>query len=275
LRPVKLLFLMLAFWSRLALPSAHGQELNAPLAPSFWFKGGVGFGFSAQTDAQTSAAGWRTLFQTAGWTDANAIATHALQTGRVEIGMGFDPRNGVAFDFTFLQGPEYIANASIPLAGFYTSIHGVLQAFGFELAYYRFWPDDQGRFYLKAGAAYYSALVGYSYSFDYGLAGSGVGMGELGGEGWGGTLEVGREWRLGRDWGLGVFYRERCAVIPRIRQDNVPFTDGTTGNLGLAVDPTGNIITDDPANIGQDGNRWAVVDFTGFDAGLTFDLYLF
>ena len=250
-------------------------ESDAVFSPPFWIKGGASLGTCAQFDAQSSADIWKDFAFSVGWTTAGATMVHSLQVGQLEFGMGLDPQNGLAFDFNYMQGPDYTATAAISQVGFYLDFRGKFHILDFELSYLRFFPDGDGRFYLKAGGGYYQALLDYSAAVNVGLGGAASGAGLFGGEGLGATFEAGREWRLEKNLGIGVFYRQRLAVVPRIHQDNVPLVGGGIGNVGLVVEPNGTINIDDPDLIGKDGSRWAVADLSGFDAGLTFNLYLY
>ncbi|HUO58948.1 MAG TPA: hypothetical protein VMV05_12300 [bacterium] len=235
----------------------------------------MGLGTSGMYDPQKSADAWVPLVTAPPYPfiTAHGTVSHELQDFRVEAGWGIDAHNGLAFEFAYLQGPEYKIDAqSYSSLGWTTQERGTPQLFSFELAYCRFWPDGDGRFYLKAAAGYYQVYLAYTYDFEF-PGGGGPGEGGLTGNVFGGSLEVGREWYLGPNWGIGLFFKERVVPVSRISQSGTYM--GFTGSLGLAVDPNGILVTDDANQIGKDGTRWAVLDYSGFDAGLSFNFYLF
>jgi tetratricopeptide (TPR) repeat protein len=252
----------------------------------FWSKLEVGYDFSSldqltgSADATNQEDANGNLFY--GFTDANAQMANSGYLLGAEWGFLLNPRNGLAIGIRYVRSTNYTLSAlnSAPstVSGApsdYENASFSPYLFPITLDYYLFFPDGGGRFFVSAGVGYYVALVhvneNYSlsnYADDYNAYGNPVGDLSSGNIGF--QLGIGREFAVTPRFGISLFARGHYSEISDIRGR---LSDGYTYALVQYSDKTVDI--DDPANIGISGEKYATLDYFGFDVGLSLNWYTF
>ncbi|HTC21458.1 MAG TPA: hypothetical protein VK859_11460, partial [bacterium] len=86
---------------------------------------------------------------------------------------------------------------------------------------------------------------------------------------------LGREFAVSDRFGIVLFARGRYAKISNF-QGQLLDSNAVAGKFGLASGANGVVDIDSPSNITSANNeRYATIDFTGFDAGVALNFYGF
>jgi hypothetical protein len=190
----------------------------------------------------------------------------------------------LAIGARYLQDNNYTADVSYN-TGDYENLTLSPMVVPITLDAYIFLPDHDGRFFLSGGVGYYQGIVYVdqttsSNNFFGTPNGSGATddwTGNLYSGNIGFQLGIGREFAISRHFGLELFARGYYAKITNF-QGTLFDSNGNTQTYGLAASSTGPTIVDaDTANYinAAQGERYATIDFTGFDVGFSLNWYSF
>jgi tetratricopeptide (TPR) repeat protein len=234
-----------------------------------WAKLYFGGGFNSQGDINNAVNAWNQDSTAPIGVTTSAAAGNGLFHLGGEFGCNVDPNNGLAVAGTYWN-TEFFDNNNTFYNGNPQILNEMLLpiAINLDLSYYHFWPAPDGRFYVKGSVGYWLANVQYFQNFpspntsniDGNLYGGGLGFG----------LEAGYEFRVFDNEALGFYVKGQYATISSISG----FPDGYSGKAVLAVLPNQTIGVVSPSAIGSNGTRYAVLDFSGIDLGVSFIFYL-
>jgi tetratricopeptide (TPR) repeat protein len=264
-----------------------------------WTKFEVGYNYSVLADLVNGAKGVnQDVVANPPATGSGSMGNDGLGLG-AEVGFLINPNNGLAIGLRYIQAGDYLLNENLNNGGSYTDgavtytfpsdyedlrLHPY--ATSLTLDYYLFLPDSTGRFFLSAGAGYYFGVVQVEQSLSnyvttfmkYGVD-TGIEdtvSGDLTSGAFGFQLGIGREFLVSRNVGITLYARGRYAKITNFRGE---LTDsyGYVGTFGLAKDDVnfGIVDVNNTGNIGGNGESYATMDFTGFDAGVAVNFYTF
>jgi hypothetical protein len=217
------------------------------------------------------------------YTGTTTASNNGLGLG-FELGLLLDSHNGLALGARYLQNNLYLSNLTYPEGPSNPDSEGVTilpTMIPITLDYYFFLPDAGGRFFLTGGVGYYFANVRVNQNTtSFNLFGSNntapdIWSGNLTSGALGFQFGLGRDFALGPRFGLTVFVRGRYAHISNL-QGRLLDSDAVSGQFGLAANSQGVVDVDRTSNItGANGEHYATIDFTGFEAGLALNFYHF
>jgi hypothetical protein len=240
-----------------------------------WFRLEGGYNNSGLGDFKDSAAAFNRNLSGNGYTGSVLQSNDGSVFG-LELGFQVCPFNGLALGFHYLRTADYGANFSQPGTTPLSFEDETLQphVVGFTLDDYWFLNDKGGRFFLGMGVGYYEGTVHLEERYDFTSGGGGAAnfVGDLNSGNVGFQVSLGREWVLNPDMALSFFARGRVVRITYFR-GNVVNADGSTAQFGLERGPDGTLDVDDVSNIGANGEKYATLDFTGFDLMAALVLY--
>ena len=190
----------------------------------------------------------------------------------MEGGYALDEHNGISIGYEagygasiqMLDGNE-ISTYEMPFT---------IEIGRFELNYYRYLPDRQGRWYAVLGAFYMTANSNYSF-----LSGPGYStetFTTLVGNGIGASLGIGREWILFKGIGVDLSIRGLTGNIPTLQGSYVSTTNGnnTFGKGALVVYPNNTIGFLDVNNIAANNARYMTMDLTSINVAFSINFYI-
>jgi hypothetical protein len=238
-----------------------------------WLDVDLGYNWSNQQDLSNSAVSFNNSIVA----PATGIATsdHSGLEAGVELGFLLNPYNGFAIGIRGVQTNDYNSNLNLNNGGDFERINIQPYIVPLTFDYYLFLPDHDGRFFLTAGVGYYFAVANVDDNFSYDISEGQPDTDEIAGNMYGGNvgfqLGVGREFEIGPRMGLRLFARGRYSKITNIN-GNFTDADGNYDNYGLVVFPNGTVGADSTSHIGDNGEKYATLDYTGFEfgVGLTF-----
>jgi tetratricopeptide (TPR) repeat protein len=264
-----------------------------------WTKFEIGYNYSVLADLVNGAKGVnQEVAANPPVTGSGVMGNDGLGLG-AEVGFLLNPNNGLAIGVRYLQAGDYLLNENFNNGGSYTdgavtytypsdyedlSLHPY--ATSLTLDYYLFLPDSTGRFFLSVGGGYYFGVVQVEQSYgnyvtSFIQTGEDIGTedtlsGDLTSGAFGFQVGIGREFAVSRNLGITLYARGRYAKITNFRGD-LKNSYGEVGTFGLAkFDSSYGIVdVDNTGYIGGNGESYATVDFTGFDAGVAFNFYTF
>jgi hypothetical protein len=130
-----------------------------------------------------------------------------------------------------------------------------------QLEYYRFFKVDNFRLYATGGGGLYNSLVNLMVKMNN----TTINTGKMDGLGFGGQLGVGGEMAIGDQFSTNFFIRGRYATSGNIQGD----FSSVWGLAGLAIDSDGLLRAYPAEHIEPDGLKFAKIDYTGADFGLS------
>ncbi len=259
---------------------------NDNLAPmdhaKMWFKWDFGYNYSLQEDLINSANATNaeaqngTLFY--GFNKGNATMSNSGFSTGGEIGFLVNPNFGIGIGARYIQGSTYTlsaenTNTPSTYPEDFEDASFTPEVVPITLDLYLFMPDHDGRFFISAGAGYYWGVVNVNenYSLTYYEGNSSAQdnpVGNLYAGNVGFQVGVGRDFAIGRNFGISIFARGRYCQISGFQGT---LSDGN--NYALVKYSDGTVDIDNPANVGSGGEKYAVIDFTGFDAGISLNWF--
>lgn len=257
----------------------YADGLNPIDHAKFWAKFETAYNYSLQSDLNNSASSINsesangTLYGDSNWSGTATMSSNGYMAGG-EFGFLLDPYNGLAIGFRYIQSNDFVFNAVNSAPATVGSSHDFENGdftpyvVPITLDYYMFFPDRDGRFFISLGGGYYAAAVNISENYNFSNYNDasyyGSPTGTLTGGGFGCEASIGREFAIGRHFGLEVFARGRFAQISGLRG---VLSDGNSYGLDKFSDGT--------VDINQGSSGTATLDFTGFDAGISLNWYSF
>lgn len=247
---------------------------HAPIWTSF----SMGYAYSAMTDLMN------------GVKNTNKAITHDDYSGNTtfdnsglglnfELGFLLSPNNGIGFGLGYRRNSDLNESISFNNGGDFQTITLQPQVVPLTVDYFLFLPDKGGRFFISAGAGLYYGDIhvdnNYDFSIQNGSSDADDYTGDLNSTALGFQLGVGRSFVVSNRVGISIFAKGYYAKLSNF-QGTLTDYNGNSGQFGLAIDSDGTIDVPNTGNIGgANGGRYATVDFTGFDVGMTIDFYTF
>ncbi|HXL73683.1 MAG TPA: hypothetical protein VN963_08675, partial [bacterium] len=204
-----------------------------------------------------------------------------------EFGIDLDQGNGfsISFENVWTQGISYNNNETQTLVDSSGTTILAPQSASFQpslmsisLNYYAYLPGGRGsRAYFTVGGGYYQATVGF-VGVDPTLSNPNE-SGTFTDSAFGWTFGFGETLAIGNSFGLSLSARGRIVAFNQMTASSV--NNQTTPNPGpyaIVIDDsssttTGTIYVTSTSNISTTTYRYAVLDYTGFDADLSFAFY--
>lgn len=246
-------------------PSIADKVSNEKWGSSSWLNLSGALSYEALGDLSNAANIWNQDITKASAQGNASLANWGFQFG-VEGGLALDKTNVLSLQSGFETGHGFQENLvySSPVT---ENINPQLFIAG--LNYYRYFPSENGRYFVTAGILFGEAIADYYQDDPVETL-----QGPLAGNNFGFTIGAGREWKMSPTVGFELIGRFRYLTINQL-QNNYFVSTGGTGQAVLATDSLGNIGLASPQSIGQNGLRYATLDFTGFNLGFAFNFYLF
>ena len=214
-----------------------------------------------------------------GYTGTASASNSALHVGG-EIGFLLNPYMGLALGVKYIQTADYNANVSYS-TGDYENATFTPELAPITLDYYLFMPDSGGRFYIKGGVGYYVGAVHVNESYSLANFNNQEDMpagnyeGDLYSGNVGFQLGVGREFAISDQLGVELYAEGRFVQISQYK-GTLYDQYGNSEYVGLASGTSnGTVDFDTPQYINSAGERYATLDFTGFDLGFSINWYTF
>lgn len=286
-------------------PRPQPMSYNDGLAPmdhaKVWTQLAIGYAYSQSSDLNTSASSWNTDAQNFGWGGSALASNDGLNLG-FELGFLLNPNSGLALGLKYTNISDYKLGIDFRDGPVTDTTSGNVYNDDYDqttlspyivpltLDYYLFLPDHGGRFWLSAGGGYYFGVVHVERNYQSSSASGGVTTvsadnysGDLTSGSFGFQAGIGRDFAVSRNMSISLFARGRYAKLTNF-QGNI--TSNVTGNYfngGLATesgitnfDANPAVFVEDVTQIGPgNGNRYATIDFTGFDVGVALNFYSF
>jgi len=271
---------------------------NDSLAPidhaKFWAKLELGYDYSLQGDLVNSA----NTINNGSYNPANSNITGATSyTGSAlasnsglgwggELGFLVNPNFGIGLGARYIQTSNYTADVQYNTGD---QEHLTLgpSVVPITLDLYLFMPDHDGRFFISGGLGYYQGIVYADQKttsnnfFGTPTSTSTTGPDEWSGNLYGGNigfqLGLGREFAVNRHFGIEIYARGYYARITNF-QGTLYDLYGNSQSFGLAASSSGPTVVDAdfPQYIGgSNSERYATIDYTGFDVGASLNFYSF
>jgi hypothetical protein len=165
---------------------------------------------------------------------------------------------GVSVDGAAFNG--YKASATDGYGDVYTDIIQPNMV-AVQLEYYRFFKMDNFRLFATGAGGIYNSLVNLTVKMNERT----LFTGKMDGLGFGGQLGVGGEMAIGDQFSTSFFIRGRYATSGNIQGD----FSGVWGLAGLAINSDGLLKVCAADSIEPDGLKFAKIDYTGADFGLS------
>ena len=247
------------------------REVLGPPVPekwgsSSWLKITGGLGFGALGDLANAANEWNKEISQAR-AQGNASFSDAGIQLALEGGDFLDKTNSLSAQVEFETGHGF-QDSLVYTSPVTQNINPQLLTFGVN--YYHFFPSESGRFFIMGGIFYGLALVDY-YSDDPIETISGV----LTGNSLGFNFGIGNEFKISSSTGFELSGRFRALTISQVRNNYLVTSYSNTGQAVLAADPNGNLGLVDARSIGQNGLRYATLDYTGLTLNFALVFHLF
>lgn len=265
----------------------------------FWSQFSIGYAYSRNGDLQTSANNWNTDINNDGWSGTATSPNDGMELG-FEVGFLINPNSGLALGIKYISISDYNLNVGFndgPITDINNTVYGSdydQSTFSpyvvpLTLDYYLFMPDSGGRFWLSGGVGYYFGAVHVVRNYQELSSTNPDGtdpdqIDQYSGDLYTGSLGfqvgIGRDFAISRNMSLTLFARGRYARLTNF-QGNISDPNGNSFKAGLALDSsiTGSggdpgVFIEDVNNIGgASDNKYAIVDFTGFDVGVALNFY--
>ena len=243
----------------------------------FWTKLELGYNYAQQEDLVSGAVSYNSEIQTDGWSGSVQGVNSGLLLG-AELGFQLNPYNALALGVRYLRTADYNVNVdfqpgnSSPDFQEETLSPNVVPL---TLDYYLFLPDSGGRFFLTAGVGYYfgDVHVGDNYSLVNNGGNADNITGDLTSGDVGFQVGIGHDFAISRTFALSVFVRGHYAKLTNFQ--GTLYGNNGYGTFGLAKFSDGTVDIDNAGHIGGNGESYATIDETGFDAGVALNFYSF
>jgi tetratricopeptide (TPR) repeat protein len=252
-------------------------DVSLVLSKNWWLRGYSGYDYSLLGDVINSITSFPKYFNSfdiPGYTITSNTGNSGIQAG-IELGFLLDKNNGFSINAenVWSQSDSY---TEIYSGTTNTTVSVTPNLASISLNYYRYLFQQKGsRTYIAAGIGYYQTSINY---YDYDINGNlNPTTATFTGNTIGGTLGVGQMIGIGNSFGIEVSVHGRIATIAQVSSSSLnqggttlsgPFTLGVANEAGIP--PT--ILIIPPGYSGSDV-RNLVVDYSGFDANLSFDFY--
>jgi len=254
-----------------------------------WSKLQLGYTYAQVGDLTSGAAninngsysnGATALYGYPGYASASNSGLHVGG----EVGFLLNPYMGIGLGFKYIQLADYNANVVYSSTGDYENATFTPELAPLTLDYYLFLPDKGGRFYIKGGIGYYFSAVHVNETYSsanfyaQGSIPPGNWVGDLYSGNVGFQLGVGREFAVSDQLGVELYAEGRFVQISNYTGTLYDYQNGNSPqNVGLASGTSnGTVDFDNPAYINAaNGERYANLNFTGFDVGFSINWYTF
>ncbi len=264
-------------------PEPNYKDNLAPMDHAkMWFKWDFAYNYSTQEDLINSANATNTEAQNGtlfyNFTNANALMSNSGFSTGGELGFLVNPNFGIGIGARYIQAGTYTLTAvdtsssqvypeDFENATFTPSVVPI------TLDFYLFMPDHDGRFFISAGAGYYWGVVNVNENYSLQNYRNNPNaqdnpLGNLYAGNVGFQVGIGRDFAIGRNFGISLFARGRFCQISGFQGT---LSDGD--NYALVKYSDGTVDIDSPANVGVGGEKYAVIDYTGFDAGISLNWF--
>ncbi|HVZ79791.1 MAG TPA: tetratricopeptide repeat protein [bacterium] len=230
-----------------------------------WLNLSTSLDYALLQDLSVSANAWNAILTQYHAPGSGSVANIGFQFA-LEFGQPLDPQDTLSLSAGFETGHGFHEDLG-PSSPVSLTINPQLFLFG--LNYYRYFPEASSRFFLTGGV-----LFGLSVTDYYQNDPTETIQGPLSGNGVGFTFGLGKEWRLASDIGFQLAARFRYLTINKLQNDYL-VTTGGSGQAVLATDSQGDIGLASPQAIGQDGLRYATLDYTGLNINFSLNFYWF
>lgn len=259
-----------------------------------WFQADLAYNYSMQTDLIDSSS----TFNNGTFVPGNAIAGSNTYTGSSlstnngldfggELGFLVNPYFGIGLGARVIRTGDYTADVQYD-TGDYEHLTLGPEVVPITLDLYLFLPDSGGRFFLTGGTGYYAGVVHVDQtttSNNFFSTPNGPSptvtdnwSGDLYSGNIGFQLGVGRDFAIDRGFGVEIFARGRYAKLTNFKGTLYEANNGGTQTYALAASGSAPTVVDAelPQYINSANNeRYATLDFTGFDIGAALTFYTY
>jgi Tetratricopeptide repeat len=245
---------------------------HAPIWNSF----SVGYDYSSMTDLINGVNTTNQVITNNGYSGQTTM-DHTGYGLNFELGFLINPYNGIGVGIGYRRASDLNENINFNDGGDFQTINLQPQVVPLTIDYFLFLPDKGGRFFISAGAGYYFGDVHVDNAFDFTQTGGSADefAGDMTAGGLGFQLGVGRDFAVSDRLGISIFAKGYYAKLSNF-QGTLVDGNGNSGQFGLAIDSDGTVDVPNTSDIGgASGNRYATVDFTGFDVGMSINFYTF
>ena len=262
-------------------------EVKFAIDKSTWIRFSAGYDFALLSDFNNGVNAQQTLL------DSNPNSTTATTTSTGsngfraggEFGVDLDQGNGfsISFENVWTQGIGYNNNETQTLVdGSGTTVLAPQSEsfqpglFNVSLNYYAYLPAGKdSRAYFTVGGGYYQATVGF-VGVDPTLSPTNE-NGTFTDSAFGWTFGFGDTLAVGNSFGLTLSARGRIVAFNQMTTTSVN-NSTNSGPYAIVIDNStsttaGTINVTPVSNINATSYRYAVLDYTGFDADLSFAFY--
>ena len=262
-------------------PRPEPLNYNDGMAPmnhaKFWTKVELGYNYSQQEDLINGATAYNGQIQPGGWSGSVQAFNSGLLLG-AELGFQLNPYNALALGLRFLRTADYNANVNFQPGNASPDFQEETlspNVVPLTLDYYLFLPDSGGRTFLTAGVGYYfgDVRVGDNYSSVNSGGNADNITGDLTSGDVGFEVGIGHDFAISRSVALSLFVRGHYAKLTNFQ--GTLYGNNGYGTFGLAKFSDGTIGIDNSSSIGGNGESYATIDSTGFDAGVALNFYNF
>jgi hypothetical protein len=267
-------------------------EVKFAVDKSIWVRFSGGYDFSLLSDFNNGVNAQQTLLES----NPNSTTAVTSSTGsngfhaEAELGLDLDQGNGFSISYgnVWTQGINYSNNETQTLvdnssgqtilapqsASFQPSMMNI------SLNYYAYLPGGRGaRSYFTIGGGYYQATVGF-VGVDPTLSTPNE-SGTFTDSAFGWTFGFGQTLTIGNTFGLTLSARGRIVAFNQMTSptvNNSTTIDQGQGPYAIVIDDSssttaGTINVTPVSNISTTTYRYAVLDYTGFDADLSLSFY--
>jgi len=243
-----------------------------------WVKGYVGYDFALLGDLTSGVNGWQPTVEPNGNTPTGAsfnTGSGGLLAG-VEFGVNLDSGNALAIEIENISSQaDSFTNGVSDNTALNASFQPDLM--GIALTYYTFISGGKGsRTSLSFGVGYYQSSVAFSgVGVDLSMPSTVVGAPETGtftGGAIGEIFGIGQDFALGNSFAMELLVHGRLITVNQVTSSSIANGSGgqyTIVNTAPAGDQ-GQLYVMPNVSI-PSNDRPAVIDYSGFDANLSFD----
>ena len=276
------------------------QNLDPNLAPidqaKVWIKAELGYDWAQQGDLINSSntinngqLNYANITNPAATSySGSALASNSGLGWGGELGFLVSPNFGIAIGSRYLQSSNYTANVQYANSPYNDQENLTLTpaVVPITLDLYFFLPDHEGRFFLSAGAGYYVGVVHVDQTTTYNnFLGYPTNQTAYNSDEWTGDLYsgnigyqvgIGREFQVSPRFGIEIYGRAYYAQITNFQ--GTLYDGNSSGTFGLASSSSGPTVVDADytSHISSaNAERYATIDFTGFDVGASLNFYYF
>jgi hypothetical protein len=275
-------------------------EVKFATGKSTWVRFYGGYDFALLSDLNNGINAWTPLLDSGSNTVAASTGSNGFRAG-AEFGMLLDRGNGLSISCENVWTQTESYNNGVTQNGGNNGVTLAPQSASFQpsmmdisLNYYAYLPGGKGsRTYFTVGGGYYQATVGF-VGVDPTLANPNE-NGTFTGSAFGWAFGFGETLAIGNSFGLEFSARGRIVSFSQMTSNTVNNTTQPDGGTGYAivisttststtgvgtinVAPVSSITTTTSSTgttstTGNSPYRYAVLDYTGVDADLSFNFY--